>query len=413
MDLPTDVTGIAVALAAGLLVGAERERRKGEGPARAAAGIRTFAVVGLLGGLAALVGGAAVIAVALGFVALAALAGYLASREDDPGLTTESAMVATFLLGALAIKEPALAAGLAVAMTVLLATRTALHRFVRSIVTEDELHDLLILAAAAVVVLPLLPNKEIGPYAVINPFEIWRLVVLVMGIGGVGHVATRVLGARFGLPIAGLSGGFISSVATIASMGEQARGAPRAVARAAVAGAVLSSVATIAQMTVVLASVSQDVLRTLAIPLAAGGAAALAYGSIVAGRIPRSVGAEPAVSRRAFSLKDAGLFAATVTGVLFVSAAANDWLGDSGLYVSTALAGLAESHAAGASAASLAARGEVSAESAAIAVLLGLSTNSLTKLGAAFFTGGRIFLLAVGGGVLLVLAALWLPAPAI
>jgi hypothetical protein len=105
MDLPTDVTGIAVALAAGLLVGAERERRKGEGPARAAAGIRTFAVVGLLGGLAALVGGAAVIAVALGFVALAALAGYLASREDDPGLTTESAMVATFLLGALAIKS--------------------------------------------------------------------------------------------------------------------------------------------------------------------------------------------------------------------------------------------------------------------------------------------------------------------
>jgi uncharacterized membrane protein (DUF4010 family) len=176
---------------------------------------------------------------------------------------------------------------------------------------------------------------------------------------------------------------------------------------------VLSSVATVLQMVVVLSSVSSEVLRSLAIPLVMGGMAALAYGTVVAGRIPRSVGDESAAPGRAFSARDAGIFAATVTAVLFASAAANDWLGDSGVYVSSALAGFVDSHAAGASAASLAARGEVSPESAAIAVLLGLTTNSLTKFGAAFVTGGRRFAFAVGGGALLVLAGLWLPAPAI
>lgn len=414
MDIPSDLAGLAVALASGLLIGGERERRKGQGPRRSPAGIRTFALVALFGGLAAIVGGAIVIAVALAFVAGAALVGYLVTRDEDPGLTTEAALVVTFLLGALAIDQPELAAGLAVAVTVLLATRGTLHRFVSLLITEEELHDILIFAAAAVIVLPLLPNREVGPYDVINPFQIWRLVVLVMGISGVGYISTRVLGVRFGLPLAGLAGGFISSAATIGSMGTRTAGAARPIRRAAVAGAVLSTVATVLQMVIVLASVSAAVLQSLAGALAAGGAVAIVYGGLSARRIPPATEADAAGSGgRAFSLRNSLLFAALITSVLFISAAANDWIGSSGVYLSTALAGFADAHAASASAAALAARGEISTTASAIAVLIALTTNSATKIVVAMVAGGPQFGTRVGIGIVLVLLGFWAGAPLI
>ncbi len=412
MDLTSDAIGVAVAVASGLLVGAERERRKGSGRRRGVAGIRTFAIIALLGALASLVGGVLLLAVALAFVGGAALVGYLTSTGDDPGLTTESAMAATLLIGALAIERPELAAALAVTMTILLATRSSLHRFVRRIVTEDELHDILIFAAAVVVVLPLVPNDQIGPYHAINPFSVWRLVVLVMAIGGIGHVTTRVFGDRYGLPIAGLSGGFVSSVATIATMGRRARDGSASM-RATVAAAVLSSVATILQFVVVLAAADPDVLRALAVPLALGGLAAVAYGAVAAWRIPRGIGTTEVKTGRAFRIKDAALFAVLITGMTVVAAAANDWLGESAVYVSSAVAGFADSHAVAASNASLADHGDVSVQAAALAVLIAATTNSFTKIVAAFIAGGRRFGLSVGGGVVLILVGLWVTAPLI
>ena len=112
-----------VALGIGLLIGLERERRKGQGPEREAAGVRTFALVALVGGLAAEIGGAIVLAVCGGFIALAAVVAYATRRNEDPGLTTQIALMTTFLLGALTWRNPALAAGLAVVVTVLLAAR--------------------------------------------------------------------------------------------------------------------------------------------------------------------------------------------------------------------------------------------------------------------------------------------------
>ena len=173
---------LAVSLGIGLLIGAERERRKGAGPGRGPAGIRTFALVALAGGLALAFGGELILAVtALGVAALAVVA-YRKSPAADPGLTTEVALLTTLLLGALAVREPALAAGLAVAVAILLASRTAIHRFVRNILTEQELHDALLFAAAALVVLPLTPDRTVGPLDVFNPRTLWKLVVLVMAI---------------------------------------------------------------------------------------------------------------------------------------------------------------------------------------------------------------------------------------
>ena len=153
-NLPPLLLNLAVALGIGLLIGAERERRKGEGPARAAAGIRTFSVVSLAGATSVMVGGAPVLAVTVAGVAALTAVAYFRSRDDDPGLTTEIALVLTALLGGLSVQRPALAAGIAVALAVLLAARAPLHHFVRSVLTEGEVRDALIFAGATLVVLP-------------------------------------------------------------------------------------------------------------------------------------------------------------------------------------------------------------------------------------------------------------------
>ena len=139
-------------------------------------------------------------AVATAGVIVLTTVAYWRGHEDDPGLTTEIALILTALLGGLSMQQPALAGGLAVTVAVLLAARSPLHRFVRSVLTEDELKDALIFAGATLVVLPLVPDRPMGPYGALNPHSIWILVILIMAISAAGYIAVRMVGARFGLP---------------------------------------------------------------------------------------------------------------------------------------------------------------------------------------------------------------------
>jgi uncharacterized membrane protein (DUF4010 family) len=167
---------MGVALAIGLLIGAERERDR---PGRTA-GIRTFALVALVGSVAVQVP-TVVAAVLCAGVALLVVAGYVVSREEDRGLTTETAVLATLGLGALSHTAPAVAVAVAVTTTVLLVSRENLHRFVRETVTDQERSDALVFFVAAFVVLPVLPSGEVGPYGAWVPQRIWLLVVLCPG----------------------------------------------------------------------------------------------------------------------------------------------------------------------------------------------------------------------------------------
>ena len=187
------ILNLAVALGIGLLIGAERERRKGEGPSRSPAGIRTFAVTSLAGAVSFIAGGEVLFAVATAGVIVLTTVAYWRGHEDDPGLTTEIALIVTALLGGLSMQQPALAGGLAVTVAVLLASRTPLHRFVRTVLTEDELKDALIFAGSTLVVLPLVPDRPMGPYGALNPHSIWILVILVMAISAAGYIAVRTL----------------------------------------------------------------------------------------------------------------------------------------------------------------------------------------------------------------------------
>ncbi|WP_049621100.1 MgtC/SapB family protein [Frateuria defendens] len=396
----------AIALGIGLLIGAERERRKGSGQTRGAAGIRTFAVVALLGAVAVAFG-PLLLAVALAAVAgLVALA-YARHQGDDPGLTTEGSLLLCLLLGALAPRAPALAAGLAVAVTVLLAEREWIHHFVRGVLTEQELNDLLMLAAATLVVLPLVPDRAMGPLEAINPHTLWIIVILILSIGALAHTLLRLAGSRLGLPLAGLLSGFVSSVATIGVMGARAKEDP-AQCVPATAAAVLSTVATFVQMAVLLAVVDATVLRALALPLACGGAMAVLYGALSTWRTLRQGSDESVQQGRAFSLRTSLLLAATMAAVLLAAAAMRAWLGNRGLVVTAGVVGFADTHAPAVSVATLVVTGKVETTAAAVPILIALSTNTVTKAVVAAVSGGRRFAPPVVAGLALVTAATWL-----
>ena len=405
-DLPSVLLNLAAALGIGLLIGAERERRKGGGPARAPAGIRTFTVASLAGAASILVGGAVVLAVTVtGVAALTAIA-YLRSRSDDPGLTTEIALILTTLLGGLAMQQPALAAGMAVGLAALLAARTPLHHFVRSVLTENEVNDALIFAGATLVVLPLLPNQALGPYDALNPRSIWIVVILVMAISAAGYVLVRMLGARFGLPIAGLASGFISSTATIGAMGARVRKSPGVIS-AAVAGAALSTVATVIQMCLVLAATSPATLRALSGPLICAGIAAAAYGAGFTIRALREQDAAEPQAGHAFSFPVALVFALTLAAVLIASAALREWFGETGVIVAAAAAGFVDTHSAAIAIASLVASGKMTAADAMFPILAAFSTNTISKMIFAWSSGSRSFALRLIPGLILVASAAW------
>lgn len=405
-NLDPVILSLAVALGIGLLIGTERERRKGEGVDRSPAGLRTFALASAAGAISFIVGGVSLLAVTIGGIfALTALA-YWRGHDDDPGLTTEIALSATTLLGGLAVTQPGLAAGIAVAVTILLSARSALHRFVRSVLSEDEVRDALIFAAATLIVLPLLPDQAMGPFSALNPHSIWIIVILVMVIGAVGHIAVRFLGARFGLPIAGLASGFISSTATIGVMGARVATTPELLGPAA-AGAVLSTVATIIGMVLLLAATNMETLRALLIPLACAGAAAVAYGSVFTMRALRASSGEVDERGQAFSLMTAFLFATMLSGVLLASTALNEWFGQPGVVAAAAVAGLVNMDPATISVGTLVGAGKVTATDAALSILIALSTNTITKVVICIFAGGAGFALRVIPGLVLVILAAW------
>jgi uncharacterized membrane protein (DUF4010 family) len=401
--------GLCVALGIGLLVGAERERRKTTCPTRASAGIRTFVVCAFLGSVSVILGGGLVLAVTALMVGTGALFAYERTSHHDAGMTTEFALLLTCLLGGLAIREAMLAAGVGAGLALLLAARDRLHHFVQSVLRAQELNDIILFSAMALIVLPLTPDRFMGPFDALNPRAIARLIAAVMAISALGYVAVRSVGPRYGLPLAGFAAGFVSSTATIYSMGERVSRQPSLMS-GAVAGAVLSSIATIIQMTVVIGLIQASLLTAMVLPLSFGGVAATLYGLVFLLRRARasSTGTTIEDVGHAFSLRTAVIFATLVGLILLVSAGLNAWLGARGILLSAALTGLADAHATAASAASLMAADKISSAQAVEPILIGLTTNTLMKAVVAFKAGGVPYATRIVPGLAFMIAAAWL-----
>jgi uncharacterized membrane protein (DUF4010 family) len=403
----TSWINLGVALAVGFLIGIERERNKGTGPQRAVAGLRTFTLISLAGALGLWVGGVYVF-IATGAIVGALIAiGYMRTRDTNPGLTTEIAMVITLLLGGLAVREPQLASALAVIVSILLAFRSTTHDWVRNVLTDEEVRDGLLLAAAALVILPLTPTVPIDPWGVVQPRKLWMLAVLVMAINALGYVALRALGAKTGLAVAGLLSGFVSSTATIGAMGARTKSQPE-LRKGAVAGAAASSVATVIQLAIVVGLVSIPTLMLLIPSLVASGIAAVIYAGIFALRSFRELSTkEDSPKGRPFEPKTALIFVLVVGLTLLISALLTQWLGDRGLMLAAGVAGFTDAHAAAISSASLAASGRTQAEFAALAVLVAFTTNTISKTTVAFSLGDRSYAYTLTPGLILMAAAAW------
>ncbi len=401
------LTSLALALGVGLLIGVERERRKGRGPTRQFAGVRTFTLVALVGSAVQLLAQPWLIAAAALLVAALAVAAYWRDRSADPGVTTEIALFLTFVLGVLTVPHPAVAAGGGVLVAGLLAARGPLQQFATRTLTEQELRNALILAGVALIILPLTPDRPLAWLAGVNLRKVWQLVALILAVQSVGDVALRLFGARLGLALSGLVSGFVSSTATIATMGARARLHPE-LRSACVAGAWFSTVSTALQLLLVSAVLSPAALRTLAPAMGGAMLAALVLGLLAFRRspVPQDRGRAPP---QAFSLRQAVLLALLFTGI----ATAVSWLqagfGDLATLAATALAGLADAHSASAAAIALLARGELDAATMQLAVLLAFSSNTLSKVVAAHAAGGRRFGGIVSAGLGLVALAAWLP----
>ena len=401
------ISSIAVALGVGLLIGIERERRKGEGPNRASAGVRTFALAAIVGAVAMLSESIVVVAIAgAGIVALTAIS-YLKSRDEDPGLTTELALIATFVVGVFAVFRPLLAAGIGTAIALLLASRNTLHGFARRELPEGEVRDGILLAAAALIVLPALPDHPVDPWGAINPRLVWQLTIVVMVIIAAGYVLQRLV-ARAGAALAGLLGGFASSTATIASMGQRVRN-DESVVRSAVAGATLSSVPTVFQLALVLSVADLWISRSLAVPLIAMASVGAVYGAYFTFHAIVATDGDRAtqISGRAFSPGTALLFAAVFCAIAILVALLQRAFGDAGALVGAVTGGLLDAHSSSASVAGLAAQKVLTYPVAGNAIGLILTANTLAKLVFARVGGSRYFW-RVAPGLVLMMAAFWI-----
>jgi len=404
------IVGLAVALGAGLLIGIERERRKGRGADRAAAGLRTFALASVAGALAQLLPVPGLVVVGAALVGLLSALSYWKSRSRDPGLTTEVALFATYLIGVQSVLSPALGGACGAGLALLLVARTRLHRFATQWLSQQEVHDAILLAALALIALPLIPSQPIAALGGIEPRPLAALVLLIMGIQAVGQMALRWLGARAGLLVSGLLSGFVSSTATVASFGSKARAQP-AQTPVLASGAALSAVATWVQALLMSVALSPAAAAAL-LPAALAGA----LGAAAVGLLPvwshRSTGDAEQPERKGSALRprEALAVAAMLAVVAVLVGSAQRRFGDAGLGVSVALAALADAHAPVASLASLHAAGALQAERFVLGVCLAVSANTLTRCTVAAISGGLSYALRVSAALAASLALAWVAA---
>ena len=400
---------LAVALGLGLLVGLQRERMDS-----AIAGIRTFALITVLGALAAQLGqvfGGWV--VAAGLVASAGLvtAGNLSRLPEgkaEPGQTTEFAALVMYGIGAwLVVGSMAQAVVLGGVVALLLQLREPLHELAGKI-GEPDIKAIMQLVLVALVILPLLPDRTFGPYGVFNPYQIWWMVVLIVGLSLLGYVGFKLFGSRAGTVVAGILGGVISSTATTVGYARRARQEPES-SRLAALVVMIASAVVFARLLVEIAAAAPGSFQDLAPPLAAMlGMTVLLAG--LAWLLSRRRGREMPPPDNPAELKSAIFFGAIYAAVLLAVAFARDRFGTAGLYTVAAISGLTDVDALTLSTARLVSNGGLPAADGWRAILLAAMSNLVFKAGVVAVLGSRRMLGWVGalfGGALAGGAAIW------
>ncbi len=393
MDVVT-LQQLAVSLGIGLLLGLQRQRTESS-----IGGIRTFPLVAVFGTVCAQIGqihGDWI--VGAGLLALAALVvtanfAKMKSPEADPGMTTEIAALLLYGLGVLAvIGSLAVVVVLGGLMAVLLHAKEPLHQFAAAVGSRD-MRAIMQFVFISLIVLPVLPNEPFGPYGVLNPFKIWLMVVLIVGIGLCGYVAYKLFGARAGTLLGGIIGGLISSTATTVSYARRAATEP-ALAPLAALVIMIAACISLVRVIVEIAAVASGSFAAMAPPLAVLLVVCVGISAVMAftnrgKETPMPEQENPAEFKPAF------IFAALYALVLLAVAAAKDHFGSAGLYIVGIISGLTDMDAITISTAQLADDGSVETDTAWRTIVIAAMANFVFKFGTVAALGTRALTIRV------------------
>ncbi|MES2470455.1 MAG: MgtC/SapB family protein [Verrucomicrobiota bacterium] len=382
---------LGIALGLGLLVGLQREWEHNR-----LAGLRTFALVSLFGALSGMLAqahGGWVMGGALIALAAITVPGYMASlreKEADPGLTTEIALLVMFATGAITmLGHHMVAVVIAGSVMVLLQGKKPLHQMVHRI-GENDLREIARLVLIGLVILPVLPNRSFGYDGVLNPFAIWLMVVLIVGISLVAYLISKFLSPSRGAALTGILGGLISSTATTASVARRSHGppghAPALVAITLISAAVVFG-RVIIEVMIVASGVASEVLPPLVAMMALAGIIAVGAYRFSLKSEPPSPGDTPPSE-----LKGAVMFGLIYVVVLLAVSFAKEHFGQTGLFTVAALSGLTDMDAITLSTASLSQAGQLDASTAWRVIMTGGLANLLFKTALVIGMGSRFFI---------------------
>ena len=403
------VLQLLAALLLGMLVGIERgwearEKQSGE----RIAGIRTHALIGLLGGLAVLLSNSVsewILPTLLLIIAAVATTGYVvrAQRVDDVSVTNIISMLLTFCFGALAMAGEVILAATATVITVLLLdNKREIHGLLNRL-QENELDAGLKLLVISVVILPLLPNRGLGPYNAINPFELWWMVVLIAAISFVGYFAMRVWGAQRGILFTSLFAGLSSSTALTLQFARQSQELPR-LSPLLASGILIACGTMFPRILVYCALLAPALLKPLMVPVIAMTLALYLPALLIWRRHQSLPVSGPELTHNPLELKTAVKFGALLALILFAGAALEDIFGNQGLYLLATFAGITDVDAITLSITRMT-QGGLDGQVAATAIVIAAAVNSVVKSGMAVFIGTRQLALLVGGAMLLSLTS--------
>lgn len=399
MSIDGNFAQLAVSLAIGLLIGVERgwhDRALEEG--RRVAGLRTFGLIGLAGGLCAVVGAETswwlLPAALLGLMVLMAAAFMRQSAQTGSvGVTTLVAALVTFLLGVLPVLGmTTMAAGAAVVTALLLGMKPRLHAMLRRLEEADLMAGLRLLLIS-VVVLPVLPDRGFGPGAALNPFEIWWMVVLIAAISFVGYVAIKVLGPRRGVGLTALLGGLVSSTAVTVSL-SRLSGRHAGTAPGLGGGVLLASTAMFPRVAVIVAIIAPALLGKIAVPLAAMTVTG-AFSALLLMRRANDETEQVPPPENPLQLNVALSFGVVLAAVILISRLMSERFGDAGLYAVAGISGLADVDAVTLSAGRMVGDG-LAPRVAAHAIIIAALVNTAAKAVIYLVLAGRGRFLVVG-----------------
>ncbi|WP_439531904.1 MgtC/SapB family protein [Marinobacter adhaerens] len=401
---------LAVALLLGAIIGLERgwgarEQKSGE----RIAGIRTFALVGLLGGISAVLAQEITewaFPVLLVSVVAMAIVAYSERLEHirNFSITGMVGMVLTFCFGAVAVAvDPVIATAAAVVTAIILDNKQEIHGWVNKL-KEHELDAALKLLLISVVMLPLLPNEKMGPGGVLNPREIWWMVVMIASISFVGYFAIRVAGTRKGILFTSLFAGLSSSTALTLHFARQASKTPQLNAQFAT-GILIACGTMFPRILVYCLVINPDLLPSLIWPVLV--MTALLYGPalFIWRKNDRELQvSQPTLNQNPLDLTSALVFGALLTAILLMGEFLGNWLGDAGIYFLAATSGIADVDAITLSLTRMS-NNSLAMGTAVIGIVIAAATNNLVKSALAGFVGNRQIGLLVGGPMVLSLAA--------